>query len=67
MMRPLRWLWWDLCLWFKERRERIAIFVAWRLPRQVRYWVTIRACVDATPDDKSPDQVNTIDVLRAFE
>lgn len=40
-------------LWLRERPEKIAIWVAWRLPRQVALWAFIRVCSaqETHPDD----------------
>jgi hypothetical protein len=66
-MRPPLWLWWDLKLWIKERREKLAMFLAWRvLPKELRKWVVVRACVDAAGPDKHPGDVTAIEVMKVF-
>jgi len=50
------------------RIERFWIWFAWRLPRPLAYWATIRV-VTATysdEDDRTPCDVNALDALKAW-
>jgi len=50
-MHPIR-------LWLCETRERFAMWIAWRLPRRLAYWATIRVGAHATTGSYS----NTADL-----
>jgi hypothetical protein len=52
---------------FRRRRENATIWLAQRLLRtELAYWIVVLACCRATPDDKSPDEINVLQLLKAL-
>lgn len=50
-------------------KERIAIKIAYALPRRLAYWAYIRVHSEATVtthQDKTPDQVTVFDAMKSW-
>lgn len=45
--------------WWRERKEKIFMWLAWRVPRPIAYWVFIRMAsdTDQNPADRTCDEV----------
>jgi hypothetical protein len=51
-------------------RERLWMWVAWRLPRRLVYWASIRLMSTATCgaySDRTPTEVNIMEALHAWD
>lgn len=52
-----------------KRRERIVMWIAWRLPRYLAYWVAIRVMAHATTGpygNQEPGRVSIMDALKRW-
>jgi hypothetical protein len=53
-----------------QRRERLAMWLAWHLPRWLAYWAFVRVAALATSGEWSgsvPDQVSIMEAMRRFD
>ncbi len=63
-MSELGYRWYCVRLWFRERPEKIAWWLALKLPRQVALLAFVRVC-SATGD--GPDSITYESAYRAWE
>lgn len=53
------WYRYSFLYWLSRRREALLIWLAWKVPRPVAYWVFIRmaSATSENPGDRTCDQV----------
>lgn len=60
---------WRIRLFVKESVEKFWIWIAWKLPRKLTYWTSLRLMVFAWahPGNETPDEISIMDALKRWE
>lgn len=56
-------------LMYREYKEKLVMFVAWRLPKSLVYWCAIRVGANATQGEfgnESPTDLNFVTALKRW-
>jgi hypothetical protein len=53
--------------WWRRNRERLAMWVAWRMPRWLAMWCYIRVCAHATTGEWGGTIPNHLDVMTCLK
>jgi hypothetical protein len=56
---------WDFRYWRLRKQEKLMMWIAWHLPLEIYKWAVVRAVCDACGENKVPDEVDGVDILKA--
>jgi len=59
----------DLREFWHRLPDRVAMWIAWALPRRIAYWAAIRVMAHGTRvhDHSTPDEISIMDTLKAWD